>query len=53
MRKKFFGKKEGWGVGREEEEKFKEPETYKSKCVNPDPLEMIFRKFLKERIMEG
>ena len=26
------------------EEEFKETETYESKCINLDPLEMVFRK---------
>ena len=44
MRKKFFEEKEGRGVGRGGEEEFKETKTYESKCINLDPLEMIFRK---------
>ena len=44
MQKKFFEKKEGRGVGQGGKEEFKETENYKSKCINPDPLEIIFQK---------
>ena len=42
MRKKFFEEKEGRGVGQGGEEECKETETYESKYINPDPLEMVF-----------
>ena len=44
MKEIFFEEKKGQGVGRGGEEECKETKTYESKCINLDPLEMVFRK---------
>ena len=50
---RFSKKEEGRGGWPRRKRKFKERNTYENKCANPDPLEKIFRKFLKERVTEA
>ena len=49
----FLKKEKGREDWLRRKRKSRETETYKSKCVNLDPLEKIFQKSLKERVMDA